>query len=625
VELDWEEGVFRGLLSLGQRLTRSDPAATANAARLADHQVALTTLARLVAAEPVRVLPARGAGGVRGPDLLLPESLALAPEPAGNRELYRVRTAITAMMRRLARAAPRAVEPGNEELASLRLASAAVEALTAELRAFGPAFEWARQLALAERPEASALRGRERDLERARRAALHGDRPWEDAALARALRRSGSRRGPRSPGIPLFGEWFPELGAADDDSNDAPDAAAAEVTTEFEAPAVEELKRVTLDRQEQEEAVLIHVFEKTQTLDEHRGGARDTDGSDTLEEHLEALKEVDLGALVRDDTATHAALRADLPLDLAIPDAAEVDDAPPGIPYDEWDFRRRRYREGWCTVYPGRAQAGEAAGAAWASDALGRHRRLQRELRRRLERYRAGLRPAPRQLDGDDVDLEALVDHWATARAGHGDDPRLYQKARRRRRDFATTVLLDVSLSTDSWNAGRRVLDVSREAVLLLGEVAHELGDRLQVLAFASQTRHRCHVWHVKDWRQPWPAARSRLGALEPRGYTRIGPALRYATDQLAREPAERRLLLLISDGKPSDYDRYEGRYGIADVRQALREAERREVHAHALAVDAVARDVLPPMFGPGARHVLPHPDALPEALTTVYGRLTGR
>ena len=72
---------------------------------------------------------------------------------------------------------------------------------------------------------------------------------------------------------------------------------------------------------------------------------------------------------------------------------AEVDDAPPGIPYDEWDFRRRRYREGWCTVYPGRAQAGEAAGAAWASDALGRHRRLQRELRRRLERYRAGLRP----------------------------------------------------------------------------------------------------------------------------------------------------------------------------------------------------------------------------------------
>lgn len=190
-------------------------------------------------------------------------------------------------------------------------------------------------------------------------------------------------------------------------------------------------------------------------------------------------------------------------------------------------------------------------------------------------------------------------------------------------------MLLDISLSTDSWNEGFRVLDIAREAVLVLvlvlGEVAHELGDRLQILAFASKTRNRCHVFHLKDWREPWPLARGRLGTLEPQGYTRIGPALRYATDCLAREPAERRLLLLISDGKPSDYDRYEGRYGIADVRQAIREAERREIHVHALAVDAVARDTLPPMFGPGAWHVLPHPDALTEALTAVYGRLTSR
>jgi nitric oxide reductase NorD protein len=88
---------------------------------------------------------------------------------------------------------------------------------------------------------------------------------------------------------------------------------------------------------------------------------------------------------------------------------------------------------------------------------------------------------------------------------------------------------------------------------------------------------------------------------------------------------AEKRLLLLISDGKPTDYDLYEGRYGVGDVRMALREAQRREVQTHALAVDAIARDYLPALFGEGGWHILPKPDQLLEALTAVYGRLTTR
>jgi len=625
VDLDWEEGVFRGLLSIGRRLAPARDPSDPSAVFLADHLVPLTTLARIIAAEPVRVLAGREAGGVRGADLLLPPVLALAPDPAGNRALYRVRTAISATARRLSRERAPEPQPGAFELASLEIATRAVAELEEDLPGFASAWQSARVLELAMRPDPASLRGRARVLEEARQAALAGERPWEDPAQVHALRKGRPRRGHVSPGVMVFGEWIPDLDAATGDTHAAPDAVAPEVTTELPAPAMEDLRRVEIDRQEQEDAVLIHTFEKTETLDEYRGGGRDADGSDTLEEHLDALEEVDLGALVRDDTPTRAALRLDLALDLDVPDAAGQDSSPRGIPYDEWDGRRARYRRGWCTVYPVREPIPGPEGATWAREALGRHRRLHRELLRRLERYRAGLHPANRQPDGDDVDIEALVDQLAAVRAGHGDDSRLYLKPRRRRRDFATTVLLDVSLSTDSWYEGRRVLDVSREAVLLLGEVAHELGDRIQVLAFASQTRNRCHVFHLKDWNEPWPGARARLGTLEPTGYTRIGPALRYATDCLAREPAERRLLLLVSDGKPTDYDRYEGRYGIADVRQALREAERREIHTHALAVDAIARDALPPMFGPGAWHVLAHPDALPEALSSVYGRLTSR
>jgi nitric oxide reductase NorD protein len=302
-----------------------------------------------------------------------------------------------------------------------------------------------------------------------------------------------------------------------------------------------------------------------------------------------------------------------------IPDVARLDPSERGIIYDEWDWRAQRYKVGWCTVYPTPTRAQDPA---WTRAALARQRRTIEALRDKLLIHRSRLQEAPRQRQGDDVDLDALVEALALRRAGH-EDPRVYLQRQRRRRDVATTVLLDTSLSTDSWVQGRRVLDVAREAALALGEVAYSLGDRLQILAFASHTRNICRVWEVCGWSDPWMTARHKLGALKPQGYTRIGPALRHASSRLAKAPAQRRLLLLISDGKPTDYDRYEGRYGLADVRMALREARQAGVCVHALAVEATARASLPEAFGAGAWHVLPRPELLPQALTEAYGRLT--
>jgi nitric oxide reductase NorD protein len=166
------------------------------------------------------------------------------------------------------------------------------------------------------------------------------------------------------------------------------------------------------------------------------------------------------------------------------------------------------------------------------------------------------------------------------------------------------------------------VLDVSREAVLVLGEVADRLGDEVRVIGFASHTRNRCRVFDVRRWGEPWSLAKARLGALKPQGYTRIGPALRYAIDEACLPDAQRRLVLLISDGKPTDYDRYEGTHGVEDVRQAVREASRRGVWVHGLTIDTVARGYFPAMLGAGHWEILPRVDALPQALAAAYARM---
>jgi nitric oxide reductase NorD protein len=383
-----------------------------------------------------------------------------------------------------------------------------------------------------------------------------------------------------------------------------------------DAAPVDEVTRVVLDEKEREDAVLIHSFEKVDTADEHQGGARDLDGSDELADHAEALEEVKLGKVVRCADPVHAVLRADPSLSADIPDVATIEPGERGIPYDEWDEARRAYRPGFCTVYP---TPFARADPAWAREALARSRPLVRRLVRELSARRSRLAPQRAQRDGEAIDLDAFVRHLAAANAFEAGAPRLYVRRARAHRDLATTLLLDLSLSSDAWVDDRRVLDVTRESALVLGEVAEALGDPLEILGFASHTRNRCRVFEIRPAGTPWATGRARLGALVPQGYTRIGPALRHAAQALARRPAKDRLLLLLTDGKPTDYDRYEGRHGIADVRQAVREADRLGVRVHALAIDRAARDDLPAMVGPGRFHALRDAADLPRALVSVY------
>ena len=126
----------------------------------------------------------------------------------------------------------------------------------------------------------------------------------------------------------------------------------------------------------------------------------------------------------------------------------------------------------------------------------------------------------------------------------------------------------------------------------------------------------------IKGFRESWQAMAPRLFGLEPDGYTRIGPALRHAAFRLAAQPARRRLLLVISDCKPVDYDHYEGRRGIGDVRQAVREARRNGIETLALAVDKRAGDHLPSMFGNRGFRILSDARSLAQAMARLHERM---
>jgi nitric oxide reductase NorD protein len=352
-----------------------------------------------------------------------------------------------------------------------------------------------------------------------------------------------------------------------------------------------------------------------------RPADRDTDAdADELADSVSELEEARLAAVPGAPTEV---LTSDDP-----PDRRPAEAGPSrlgiGLEYPEWDYRVGAYQLRRALIRERPALPGDHA---WATGVRRRYAREIAEVRRRFERLRGQRERLVRQLDGDDLDLGAFVTAWADARAGAVLDDRLYARVQPGRRDVAISLLVDVSGSTDAWIAGQqRIIDVEKEALVLVCEALDALGDRYNLLAFSGEGPRGIDLRLLKSFAEPYgPSVRERIAGLEHDRYTRLGGAIRHATAALCREHARHRLLLVLSDGKPNDIDEYEGRYGIEDARQAVVEARLQGLSTFCLTVDREAPVYLPRLFGPAAYAVLQRPERLPAVLVEVVRQLLQR
>ncbi|MEO7476623.1 MAG: VWA domain-containing protein, partial [Gemmatimonadales bacterium] len=288
-----------------------------------------------------------------------------------------------------------------------------------------------------------------------------------------------------------------------------------------------------------------------------------------------------------------------------------------GVAYPEWDWRAGAYRPRGAIV---RERAAEEGDPGWVDAALHRHAAMVRGVRRDFERLRPRRMALRRQPDGAELDVDAVVAAFADRRGGGVTDDRFYIDTRPLRRDVAIALLVDASASTDGWVSGnRRIIDVEKEALLIVGEALAALGDPHAILSFSGQGPARVEIRIVKrfDERSAPAEVRRRIAGLEPSGYTRTGAAIRHATSGLMRQAARHRLLLLLSDGRPNDVDQYEGRYGIEDTRMAVAEARLQGLSCFCLTVDREAPRYASRIFGRSFA-VLSRAERLPTVLTAL-------
>ncbi len=353
----------------------------------------------------------------------------------------------------------------------------------------------------------------------------------------------------------------------------------------------------------------------------------DRDADTAAEDFADALSELPEARLVSAPGKPKEILLSDDPpasQARQAPAGSAAPEAPERLHYPEWDWRSATYRHPGATVLLLPAAPGPQQ---WVDDTLAERSSMLHEIRRRFELLRAQRTRLRRQLDGDDIDLQAYLESHADFRAGLPRDQRLYQSERRSRRDMAITLLVDVSGSTDGWIANhRRVIDVEREALLLVCIALEGMAEPYSVLAFSGEGPQGVVVRSVKRFDEPYgTSVAQRIAGLEPEHYTRAGAAIRHASSLLLRQSAEHRLLLLLSDGKPNDVDDYEGRYGVEDMRQAITEAKLQGIAPFCLTIDRQGANYLPAVFGPQHYALLPRPELLPTVLLDWLRRLVAR
>ena len=392
-----------------------------------------------------------------------------------------------------------------------------------------------------------------------------------------------------------------------------------EAKTTLHTKAVEEIESLTIDKKQQEDYVLMHSFEKIETAEEFNGNWRDFDGEDDLKDHQEALEEMNMKFTVRVDDTVHSVYQADFVENTSVSESSEIDEKGFYLKYDEWDFKNRKYLVDYCKVYP---KSQVKTDVYHYKNTLTKYRTILASLRKMLTSVNNKMQQQRRQLQGEMFDLDALTDLYTAIHSKVSPDERIYLSQRKKDKDIAILLLLDISLSSDGYVAGKRIIDVEKDVSILFGEILNEFNIEFSIDGFSSKTRNFSTYITLKDFSEDWNKAKYKIGAVEPNGYTRIGPALRHAGARLSKTEAKNKWIILLSDGKPNDYDRYEGQHGINDVKQALRELNEAKINSYALAIEAQAKYYLPQMFGQNHYQILTSPEELIKSLAKLYEKI---
>ena len=292
--------------------------------------------------------------------------------------------------------------------------------------------------------------------------------------------------------------------------------------------------------------------------------------------------------------------------------------------YAEWDYQIQLERPAWATVLEKRPKAGDLQ---LIDQITADNKRIASRLKFLLDAMQPqGVQRIRKLEDGDEIDINAAISSMIDFRMGIQPDPRIMMRSVRKVRDISVLVLLDLSESTNEKVLGQdqTVLDLTRQACVLLSDAIHKIGDPFAIHGFCSDGRHDVEYYRFKDFDQPYnDAPKARLAGMTGQLSTRMGAAIRHATHYLRGQRSTKKLLMVITDGEPADIDVRDPQYLRYDTKKAVEDAARNGITTFCMTLDPRADQYVSRIFGSKNYMVVDHVERLPEKLPLLYAGLT--
>ena len=284
--------------------------------------------------------------------------------------------------------------------------------------------------------------------------------------------------------------------------------------------------------------------------------------------------------------------------------------------YNEWGEDLNDYRANWARI---REQTHAGSSLIFYRETAERHAGLLKKIRREFQMLKPeGFTKLKRQYDGDDIDLDAVVEFLVDQKAGISPSEKNYTLIQKRKRDIAVAFLIDMSRSTKG-----ATIEREKESLIIMSEALHEVGDAFAIYGFSGDNRDNVDFYRIKDFDDAYDdKTKKRISAIEDRFENRDGTAIRHTVSKLRRRPERTKLIILLSDGKPVDKE-YSGTYAIEDTRMALKEAQHFGIKTFCITVDRTAAEYLPRMYSHSSWTVIDDVVKLPEKITRIYRMLT--